>query len=56
MWRSYSAIERELREIRLKCVNGSGSGASSHTTEPGETMKTDVVNVLKRLAALTNPT
>lgn len=59
MWRSYTAIERELREIRLKCVNAGGAAPrslKSFTSEPASAMKSDVVSILSRLAAFSKPT
>lgn len=50
MYRSYTAMEKELREIRMKCM---GTSSSNYNQSPGESMRKDVVGMLSRLASMT---
>ena len=49
MHSSYRALEKELREIRLRCI---GRSESVHTSEPTEQMKSTMMGMLSKLAKL----
>jgi hypothetical protein len=51
MYNSYRAMEKELREIRLKCI---GQRESVYTSDPAETMKTTMLGILSKLAKVSS--
>ena len=52
MYNSYVGMQKELREIRLKCM---GTATSVYNKEPVEAMRSTVVEALSRFAALSKP-
>lgn len=47
MYKSYVGMEKELREIRLKCMGKSGS---KYNKDPAERMRSNMVSALSALA------
>lgn len=53
MYKTYTAMQKELREIRLKCMKGS---SSQYTSEPIRDMRNTMVSALTSLANMSRPT
>jgi hypothetical protein len=49
MYNSYRAMEKELREIRLKCM---GTTQSKYQEDPTEKVKGTLLSVLGKLASM----
>lgn len=56
MYKSYTGLQKELREIRLKCMKGSGANSTSeYTSEPVSDMRNTMLTALTTLANMSRP-